>query len=61
LGGREETEAYNDSLKVLKKSYLYTLFMEHSRKANEMMQAGDMAYVEELNEVMRIKNEMDEL
>lgn len=60
LGGRAETEAYNDSLKVLKKSYLYTLFMEHSRKANELMQAGD-AYVEELNEVMRIKNEMDEL
>ncbi|SFT49175.1 DNA primase [Selenomonas sp. GACV-9] len=61
LGGRAETEAYNDSLKVLRKAYLNMLFVEHSRKADEYMKAGNTAYVDELNEVMRIKDEMDEL
>lgn len=61
LGGRAETEAYNDSLKVLRKAYLNMLFVEHSRKADAYMKAGNAAYVDELNEVMKIKDEMDEL
>ena len=61
LGGRAETEAYNDSLKVLRKAYLNMLFVEHSRKADAYMKAGNTAYVDELNEVMKIKDEMDEL
>ena len=61
LGGRAETEAYNDSLKVLRKAYLNMLFVEHSRKADAYMKAGNTAYVDELNEVMKIKDETDEL
>ena len=61
LGGRAETEAYNDSLKVLRKAYLNMLFVEHSRKADAYMKAGNAAYVDELTEVMKIKDEMDEL
>ncbi|MGN8832919.1 DNA primase [Selenomonas montiformis] len=61
LGGRVDTEAYNDSLKVLRKAYLNALFLEHSRRADEYIQAGNHAYVEELHEVMKIKNEMDGL
>jgi DNA primase len=37
------------------------LFVEHSRKADAYMKAGNTAYVDELNEVMKIKDEMDEL
>ena len=60
LGGRAETEAYNDSLKVLRKAYLDALYLKHSRRADELMRAGE-AYVGELNEVMKIKNEMEKL
>ena len=61
LGGREEAEAYNDSLKVIRKAYLNTLFVEHSRKAEEYLKAGNTAYIQELNEVKNIKDEMDAL
>lgn len=60
LDGRDETQAYEDSLKVLKKAELNALYMEHSRRANEYLQAGNEAYLDELNEVNKIKHEMDE-
>lgn len=61
LGGRDETEAYDDSLRVLRKAYLNALYMEHSRKANEYAQNGQHeACLQELNEVNKIKHEMDE-
>lgn len=61
LGGRDETEAYNDSLRVLRKAYLNALYTEHSRKANEYAQNGQHeACLQELNEVNKIKHEMDE-
>jgi DNA primase len=59
LDGRDETEAYTDSLKTLRKAYLESQYLAHTEKAEAMMQAGDMAYLEELNEVKRIKDEMD--
>ncbi len=59
LDGRDETEAYTDSLKTLRKAYLESQYLVHTEKAEAMMQAGDMAYLEELNEVKRIKDEMD--
>ena len=40
LGGRDETGAYDDSLRVLRKAYLNALYTEHSRKANEYAQNG---------------------
>ena len=61
LGGRDETEAYDDSLRVLRKAYLNALYTEHSRKANEYAQNGQhKACLQELNEVNKIKHEMDE-
>ncbi|WP_432646070.1 DNA primase [Mitsuokella sp.] len=61
LGGRDETEAYDDSLRVLRRAYLNVLYEEHSRRANEYAQKGqDKACLQELNEVNRIKHEMDE-
>lgn len=61
LGGRDETEAYDDSLRVLHKAYLNALYTEHSRKANEYAQNGQHeACLQELNEVNKIKHEMDE-
>ena len=59
LGGREEAEAYTDSLRVLRKAYLKAQYLAHTERAEAMMQAGDKAYLEELNEVKRIKDEMD--
>ena len=59
LDGRDETEAYTDSLKTLRKAYLESQYLAHTEKAEAMMQAGNMAYLEELNEVKRIKDEMD--
>ena len=61
LGGREEAEAYDDSLRVLRRAYLNALYAEHSRKANEYAQNGQHeACLQELNEVNKIKHEMDE-
>ena len=61
LGGRDETEAYDDSLRVLRKAYLNALYTEHSRKANEYAQNGQHeACLQELNEVNKIKHEMDD-
>ena len=59
LDGREEAQAYDDSLRSLRKAYLEAQYLAHTEKAEAMMQAGDMTYVEELNEVKRIKDEMD--
>ncbi len=60
-GEREETAAYNDSVNVLRKAYLNTLFIQHSRRAEEYLQSGNPAYREELDELKRIKEEMDDL
>jgi len=61
LGGREEAEAYRDSIQVLRKAYLNTLYMQHSRKAEEYLRSGNPGYREELAEVQKIKEEMDGL
>lgn len=60
-GEGEETTAYNDSILVLRRAYLNTLFMEHSRRAEEYLKSGNSAYHEELGELKRIKEEMDDL
>ena len=59
LGGQGEAEAYTDSLRILRKAYLQAEYLAHTEKAEAMMQAGDMKYLDELNEVKRIKDEMD--
>ena len=61
IGEQSEAEAYTSALNVLRKSHLQTRYMEHSRRAEAYLQAGDPAYREELSEVNRIKHEMDML
>ena len=61
FGTQSDADAYADALQVLCKSHLQMLYMEHSRRAEAYLQAGDPAYQEELSEVNRIKHEMDRL
>ncbi len=61
LGDREDAVAYHDSVRVLRKAYLNTLYMQRSRRAEEYLRTGDPGYREELAELQRIKEEMDEL
>ncbi len=61
LGGQEAMEAYEDSVKVLRKVYLQGLYEEHSQRADELERRGDNGFLQELAESQRIKNEMDEL
>ena len=61
MEGREGAEAYHDSVNILRRAYLNALFMQHSRQAEEYLQSGNPAYRDELAEVKKIKEEMDEL
>lgn len=58
-GGRDEAEAYLDAVQVLRKAYLYAQYLWHTRQSERLLEAGDKGYLEELNEVKRIKDEMD--
>ena len=50
-----ETQAYRDSVSVLKRSYLTQCIQEHSRRATEAGNAGDIQKaMDELNEVKRL-------
>ena len=60
-GGQETMEAYEDSVKMLRKVYLQRLYDEHSQKADLLQRRGDNGFLQELAESQRIKNEMDEL
>lgn len=59
LGGRDEAEAYLDAVQALRKAYLYAQYLWHTQQSERLLQAGDEGYLEELNEVKRIKDEMD--
>ena len=61
LGDRNEADAYNDALRVLRHAYLNACYTRHARLAEEYLQAGNEAYIAELNEAKKIKSEMDEL
>ena len=61
LGEREDAVAYHDSVRVLRKAYLNTLYMQRSRRAEEYLRTGDPGYREELAELQKIKEEMDAL
>jgi len=57
--GRDETEAYLDAVQALRKAYLSAQYLWHTQESERLMRAGDKGYVEELNEVKRIRDEMD--
>lgn len=61
--GTEDAEViYEDSLRVLRKTYLNSLYMQYSRKMEEYLAEGNIsAYQEALYGARRIKTEMDGL
>ena len=61
IDGRDATDVYNDSLKVLRKAYLNNLFALHSRRAEALLENGDKGYIDELEQAKKIKEEMEEL
>lgn len=54
-------EAYDDSLRRLRKGYLAQLFEEHTRRADAWEKENDARFLQELAEIQRIKNEMEGL
>ena len=61
LGVLSETEAYSNAVLVLRRAYLNMRYVEHSQRAAELAQQGDEAYVAELNQAQKIKDEMEAL
>ena len=61
LGVLSETEAYSNAVRVLRRAYLNMRYVEHSQRAAELAQQGDEAYVAELNQAQKIKDEMEAL
>ena len=59
IAGEGRTSAsYREALGTLRRAYLTTELARHTRHAEEMMQAGKAAYIDELNEVKRIQDEI---
>ena len=54
-------EAYRDALQTFRRMYLAALLARHTRRAEEMMQEGKPAYIDELNEVKKIQDEISAL
>ena len=53
------TEAsYREALGTLRRAYLIAALAQHTRLAEEMMQEGKAAYIDELNEVKKIQDEI---
>lgn len=58
----ETAESYHDAVMILRQTYLNREYMEHSQRAAACLQTGDNnSYLQELSEVKRIKDEMDNL
>mgnify|MGYP001008928543 FL=1 len=55
--GRTEA-SYQEALGTLRRSYLTHALARHTRRAEEMMQEGKAAYIDELNEVKKIQDEI---
>ena len=50
--------SYREALGTLRRAYLTAALARHTRLAEEMMQEGKEAYIDELNEVKRIQDEI---
>lgn len=61
IGEQDMPEAYEDSVRILRKVHLQRLYEIHSQRADELLRSGDENYKQELLESQRIKNEMDGL
>ena len=54
-------DAYRDALRTFRRARLGTLLARHTRRAEEMMKEGKQAYIDELNEVKKIQDELSSL
>ena len=54
-------EAYEDAMHQLRKAHLAQLYEEHTRRADRWEQENDARFLQELEEIQRIKNEMEGL
>ena len=50
--------SYREALGTLRRAYLTAALARHTRLAEEMMQEGKEAYIDELNEGKRIQDEI---
>ena len=55
--GRSEA-SYRDALASVRRAYLTAQLAYHTRRAEEMIQEGKAAYIDELNEVKKIQDEI---
>ena len=51
-------DSYREALGTLRRAYLTAQLARHTHRAEEMMQEGKAAYIDELNEVKRIQDEL---
>ena len=51
-------DSYRDALRTFRRAYLTAQLAHHTRRAEDMMQEGKAAYIDELNEVKRIQDEI---
>ena len=58
--GRSE-ESFQDALRTFHRMHLTARLALHTRRAEEMMQEGKQAYIDELNEVKKIQDELSAL
>ena len=54
-------EAYDDSMRRLRRTYLAQLVEEHTRRADRWEKENDARFLQELAQIQRIKNEMEGL
>lgn len=60
-GTMDALEAYDDSMRRLRKAHLGQLFEEHTRRADQWEKENDARFLQELAQIQRIKNEMEGL
>lgn len=60
-GTMDALEAYDDSMRRLRKAYLAQLYEEHTRRADRWEKENDARFLQELAQIQRIKNEMEGL
>lgn len=51
-------DSYRGALATLRRAYLTAALARHTRRAEAMMQEGKAAYIDELNEVKKIQDEI---
>lgn len=58
---KEDTDAFDDAIKALRRTVLKKKYSAFLARAEEYINAGNPAYIEELQESVKVKNELDNL